>query len=229
MDISAIKNELHNFMDKLYGNLKEDINECGSLEEISGIFEEEHENINDYKRVLQSDILEKIKSELLDKNYDEDITKVVEEIKQDVNDINISDLEIDENNIYIEEEPETKKELESIVIKNDNQKKKPTKAIIVICGILLGFLFGVIIKRDMLNGIIMGFIGAAFGFSAYEMYFAEDNKNLEKLIIRDRTINKRLDKNYLNTLIEERNKNIETILINYIDEFNNVLEKKVKN
>lgn len=229
MDLSAIKNELYNFTDNLYNTLKEEVNECSSLEDVNEILKEEHKNISDYKKILQLSILDEIKNELMDRVYAGDAIKAADEIEQEITDIHIPLLEVDENNIYIEESDEAIAIDEPIVIKEESQKKKPTKTMIVICSILLGFLIGVVIKKDILNGIIMGFIGAAFGFSIYEMYFAEDNKNLEKLIKRENTINKKLDKSYLNILIHERKKSVETILINYINEFNNVLEKKTGN
>ena len=55
----------------------------------------------------------------------------------------------------------------------------------------------------------MGFIGAAMGYAIYEGSRGGDNKNLEKLIQKDRIINKRIDMNYLNTMINERKSYVE--------------------
>lgn len=204
MDINEIKSELHNFIDKLYDNLKDAMNECSSIEELNESFNEEHKNVGDY--------VERLKLNILNKTAAEGAIKI-----ENIN-VDIPFMQIDEKSLYVKEEDET------VVVKKESKEKKPSKTIIVTSAIVIGFLFGIIIKRgNILNGIIMGFIGAAFGFSAYEMYFAEDNNNLEKLIKRDREINKRLDKDYLDKLIDERKIYIEDILTKLIDDYSNVL------
>lgn len=210
MDTGEVKNELHNFIDELYDNLKETMNECSSIEEVNEGFYEEHKNITDYAKRLESDILNKIEAE--------------DAIKTEIINIDIPFMQIDEKIIYVKEDEEP------VIVKEESKEKKPSKTIIVTAAIVIGFLFGIIIKRgNILNGIIMGFIGAAFGFSAYEMYFAEDNNNLEKLIKRDREINKRLDREYLDRLIDERKKSIEDVLIKLVDDYSNNLNKKNEN
>lgn len=222
MDISDMKNEVYTFMDKLYNDLKEELYLCGDLKEVNETFDEEYINISDYSKVLHSNLLIRSQSELMDKGYDEDKIKIVEKIEDMIGDIHIAHMEVDGNKLYVKEEDKP------IATEEKNSEKKSTKTIVVISGILIGFLCGIILKRDIINGIIMGFIGAAFGFAAYEMYFAGDNKNYEKVIRKDRLMNKRLDKKYLDTLVEERKRNIESILIKYIDDFNDALEKKVE-
>ncbi|WML33870.1 hypothetical protein [Clostridium sp. OS1-26] len=222
MDISDMKNEVYTFMNNLYNNLKEELYLCGNLEEVNETFEEEYINIIDYKKVLKSSLLIRSQNELMDKDHDEDKMKIVGKIEDMIGDVHIAHMEIDESKLYDKEEDKP------IAIEKKNSEKKPTKTIVVIAGTLIGFICGIILKRDIINGIVMGFIGAAFGFAAYEMYFAEDNKNYEKVIRKNRLINKRLDKKYLDTLVEERKRNIESSLINYIDNFNDVLEKKIK-
>ncbi|WP_411678764.1 hypothetical protein [Clostridium thailandense] len=208
MDTGEVKNELHNFIDELYDNLKEIMNECSSIEEINEGFYEEHKNITDYTKKLELDILNKFEGE------DKIKTKI----------IHIPFIQIDEKSIYVKEDEAP------VIVKEKSKEKKPSKTIVVTSAIIIGFLFGIIIKRgNILNGIIMGFIGAAFGFSAYEMYFAEDNDNLEKLIERDKKINKRLDREYLGRLIDERKKGIEDVLIKLIDDYSNDLNKKSEN
>lgn len=219
MDISNIKNEVHTFMDKLYNSLKEELYLCSSLKEVNEAFDEEHIHISDYIKVLQSNLLIKSQNELMKKNYDEDDMNFIEDM---LGHIHIPNVKIDESKLYV------KSEDKPVVIEKKSSEKKSTKTIVVISGILIGFICGVILKRDILNGIIMGFIGAAFGFAAYEMYFAEDNKNYEKMIIKDKIMNKRLDKEYLDILLEERKRNIESILINYINDFNSSFEKKIE-
>lgn len=222
MDINDMKNEVYIFMDKLYSNLKEELYSCGDLKEVNETFDEEYINISDYSKVLQSNLLIRSQSELIDKSYDEDKIKIVEKIGDMIGDIHIVHMEIDENKLYAKEEDKP------IAIEEKNSEKKSTKTIVVTAGILIGFVCGIILKRDIINGIIMGFIGAAFGFAAYEMYFSGDNKNYEKVIRKDRLMNKRLDKKYFDILVEERKRNIESILIKYIDDFNDALEKKVE-
>ncbi|MTK14210.1 MAG: hypothetical protein F8N39_19760 [Clostridiaceae bacterium] len=222
MDISDMKNEVYTFMDKLYNSLKEELYLCGDLKEVNETFDEEYLNISDYDKVLQSNLLIRSQSELIDKGYDEDKIKIVEKIEDMIGDIHIDHMKINENRLYVKEEGKP------IATEEKNNEKKSTKTIVVISGILIGFLCGIILKRDIINGIIMGFIGAAFGFAAYEMYFSGDNKNYEKVIRKDRLMNKRLDKKYLDILVEERKRNIESILIKYIDDFNDALEKKVE-
>lgn len=222
MDISDMKNEVYTFMDKLYNDLKEELYLCSDLKEVNETFDEEYINISDYRKVLQSNLLIRSQDELIDKDYDEDKMEIVEEIEAMIGGIHIDHMEIDESKLYAKEEDKP------IAIEGKNSEKKPTKTIVVTAGILIGFVFGIILKRDIINGIVMGFIGAAFGFAAYEMYFAGDNKNYEKVIRKDRLMNKRLDKKYLDTLVEERKRNIESSFINYIDGFNDALEKKIE-
>ncbi|MBI6872510.1 hypothetical protein [Clostridium aciditolerans] len=222
MGISDMKNEVYTFMNKLYNDLKEELYLCGDLKEVNETFDEEYINISDYSKVLQSNLLIRSQSELMDKGYDEDKIKIVEKIEDMIGDIHIAHMKIDENKLYVEEEDKP------IATDGKNSEKKSTKTIVVISGILIGFFCGIILKRDIINGIIMGFIGAAFGFAVYEMYFAGDNKNYEKVIRKDRLMNKRLDKKYFDILIAERKRNIESILIKYIDDFNDALEKKVE-
>jgi hypothetical protein len=222
MNISDMKNEVYTFMDKLYNDLKEELYLCGDLKEVNETFDEEYINISDYGKVLQSNLLIRSQSELMDKGYDEDKIKIVEKIEDMIGDIHIDYMKIDENKLYVKEEDKP------IATEEKDSEKKSTKTIVVTSGILIGFVCGIILKRDIINGIIMGFIGAAFGFAAYEMYFAKDNKNYEKVIRKDRLINKRLDKKYFDILVEERKRNIESILIKYIDDFNDALEKKVE-
>lgn len=222
MDISDMKNEVYTFMNKLYNDLKAELYLCSDLKEVNETFDEEYINIRDYSKVLQSNLLIRSQSELMDKGYDEDKIKIVEKIEDMIGDIHIAHMKIDENKLYVKEEDKP------IATEEKNTEKKSTKTIVVTSGILIGFVCGIILKRDIINGIIMGFIGAAFGFAAYEMYFAGDNKNYEKVIKKDRLMNKRLDKKYLDTLVEERKRNIESSLIKYIDDFNDALEKKVE-
>lgn len=222
MDISDIKNEVYIFMDKLYGSLREELYLCSNLREINEAFDEEYINICDYGKVLQSKLLSRSEDVLLDKNYNEDKMKVVKELEDIVEYIHITHVEIDESKLY------DQKEDKAIFVEEKKNEKNSTKIVVVMSGILIGFIFGIVLKRDILNGIIMGFIGAAFGFAAYEMYFAGDNKNYEKVIRKDRIMNKRLDKKYLDTLIEERKRNIESSLINYINNYNCVFESQIK-
>lgn len=222
MEISDVKNEVYTFMDKLYNDLKEELYLCSDLKEVTETFDEEYINISDYSKVLQSNLLVRSQSELMDKGYDEDKIKIVEKIEDMIGDIHIDHMKIDENKLYVKEENKP------IATEEKNSEKKSTKTIVITSGILIGFVCGIILKRDIINGIVMGFIGAAFGFAAYEMYFAGDNKNYEKVIRKDRLMNKRLDKKYLDTLVEERKRNIESSFIKYIDDFSDALEKKVE-
>lgn len=222
MDISNMKDEVYTFMDKLYSNLKEELYLCSDLKEVNETFDEEYINISDYIKVLQSNLLIRSQNEIMDKGYNEDETKIVGKIEDMIGDIHIAHVEIDGNKLYAKEEDKP------IAIEEKNIEKKSTKTVVVTAGILIGFVCGIILKRDIINGIVMGFIGAAFGFAVYEMYFAGDNKNYENVIRKDRLMNKRLDKKYLDTLVEERKRNIESSLINYIDDFNDTLEKKIE-
>lgn len=219
MDLANIKSELYDFTDKLYNRIGEGLNEASNINEVNEIIEEEYNNLNDYKKVVKFNTISKIKEEILNKEYTGDAIKKALEIESKVMEIDILHIKLDEEKVYINEDRTP------IIGKEESEEKKYTKAIIVVLAITVGAVFGWIVKRGILDAIIMGFIGAAMGYAIYEMSLGEDNKNLEKLIQRDRIINKRIDINYLNTVLYERKSDVETCFLNYINEFDKVSEE----
>lgn len=219
MDLTNVKSELNDFIDKLYNDLKETIKECSNIKEVSEILEEEYNNLNDYKKVVKFNTISKIKEELMEKIQAGDAIKKALEIESKIGEIDIIPIEIDKNKIYLNEDKKP------IIEKKESGEKKSIKSIIVILAIITGAAFGWVVKRNVLDVIIMGFIGALIGYAIYEISLGEDNKNLERVIKNDRLINKRIDMNYLSALIHERKCHVESVFLNYINEFNNVLQQ----
>ena len=222
MDLTNVKSELDDFINKLYNDLKETLKECTNVKEVSEILEEEYNNLNDYKKVVKFNTISKIKEELMGKIQAGDAIKKALEIESKIGEIDIVPIEIDQNKIYLNEDKKP------IIEKKETGEKKSIKTIIVILAIITGAAFGWVVKRNVLDVIVMGFIGALIGYAVYEISLGEDNKNIERVIKNDRLINKRIDMNYLSTLIHERKCQVENVFLNYINEFNNI-SKKLEN
>ena len=205
MDLTNVKSELDDFIDKLYNDLKEALKECTNVKEVNEILEEEYNNLSDYKKVVKFNTISKIKEELMGKIHAGDAIKKALEIESKIGEIDILPIEIDEDKIYLNEDKKP------IIEKKETGEKKSIKTIIVILAIITGAAFGWVVKRNVLDVIIMGFIGALIGYAIYEISLGEDNKNLERVIKNDRLINKRIDMNYLSTLVHERKCQVEKI------------------
>jgi hypothetical protein len=203
MNFTDIKDETQDFIYKLYQGIDLSLKECTDFNEVNEVFKQENINLEDYKKVVKANILGRIKA-----SYGEDNC-----VKNHEKILKIDIVNLDENKIYMNE-------YKSFAVEdNKNEKGKTSKTIIVIITTLIGAGIGAAIKHAILDAIIMGFIGSLAGFAIYEVYLAGDNKNFEKVLKKDRIINKRLDKNYLNTVVEKRKKKMEEKFMEYIESF----------
>lgn len=218
MDLTIIKSELQEFLDKLYNNLKEGLRQCNNTYELNELLEEEFNNLNDYKKVIKFNTIGKIKEKLMDNMYAGDAIKKALEIESKIVEIDIPHMQIDEEKIYINENNSP------ILDIKETKDENRIKTIIVIVCILVGAVLGWIIKRGILDVIIMGFIGAAMGYAIYEFYFGANDKKIEMLTRKDQILNKKINEDYLNIVLDERKLQIESTFLNYINEFNEISE-----
>ncbi len=203
MNFTDIKNETQGFIYKLYQGINLSLKECTDFNEVNEVFKQENINLEDYKKALKVNIISTIKTSSEDDNS----------LKRHEEPLEIDIVNLDEKEIYMEEDKS------SIIEDNENEKGKAYKAIIVIITTLVGAAIGAAIKHTIVDAVIMGVIGALAGYAIYEVYLAGDNKNLEKIIKKDRLINKRLNRNYLNTVVEKRKKKMEEKFMEYIESF----------
>jgi hypothetical protein len=215
MDVTNIENEFYDFINNLYIRLKEELSECSSISEINEIFDEEFNNLNDYKKMIRLNAISKIEEELSNKNYGVDTMEKALETENEKCEIEIPHIQIDENKVYASEESKP------IIEERENDEKKSTKIIVAAISTIVGAALGWILKRDILDAIIIGFIGTMGGVAIYEAYFSGDNKKLEKVIERKREFDKRIDMEYLNSLLSERKFQMENLFTNYINKFSN--------
>lgn len=218
MCIDEIKDEINGFINKLYGALEMNLCSCESIDEVKYYLEEEYINISDYRNRIIYELLNHANNSLENKCSVDDISKTIEELEKDFEKILITKADIDENRIYEEQIIDNsviEDKIENLPVK-ESQNKKSIKPLLVVGGILLGSLAGFFIMKGIFNSIIMGFIGAAFGYGAYEMYFSKDDESYE-MVIKNRIISKKIDKEYIKQYVSDRKKYIVEIFNNYLE------------
>lgn len=220
MDFTIIKRELQVFTDKLYENLNADLKQCTTIKEINEILEEEYDNITDYKKALGFKLIENIKGELTDKIHSEDLIKNAIEIENRMENLYIPPIKVEENKMYITEEDIP------IDSKEENRNSK-SKAVMVILGVIIGAAGGAIVKKNILDAIVIGIIGAAAGVAVYEVTVGKDNNNLEKVIKKDRQVNKRINGDYFDKIVHGRKAQVESIFLEYIDKIDDLFQQVV--
>lgn len=223
MYLTKTKKEFYDFTDKLYNNLEENLKQCSTVVEVNELLEEEYTNIRDYINLLKSNAIGSMKEELENKGYAGDTAKKSIEIQNKAKDIHVTHIKIDENKIYVKEGNE------SITYEEESNKNNKTKVIMAIVGVIVGAVVGFIVKREILDAIILGMLGAAAGAFVYEGTLGKNqgNDKIEKIIKKDRQVNKRLNKDYFHKIVNDRKLQLQEIFSQYIDNFEDLLNKEI--
>ncbi|MHC1721462.1 MAG: hypothetical protein AB9844_12450 [Clostridiaceae bacterium] len=198
MDIEIYKNEFIKYRDEMYEKVWNEIKESYSEYDVNAAFEREFARISDYWKYMTKKLFKD--SGLAPEGMDTEFK--------------LETVDFDKDNIYTERIVTREREVyahKQIV----DMKSRATMIICAVSGLIIGF----IIRNNIIDAIITGFMLGLMGSIVYETMGSSKNKILEKIKIKENEQETVMNEEYINEIIEKRKKEVSDKMMELIDKF----------
>jgi len=198
MDIEIYKNEFIKYRDEMYEKVWNEIKESYSEYDVNAAFEREFARISDYWKYMTKKLFKD--SGLAPEGMDTEFK--------------LETVDFDKDNIYTERIVTREREVyahKQIV----DMKNRATMIICAVSGLIIGF----IIRNNIIDAIITGFMLGLMGSIVYETMGSSKNKILEKIKIKENEQETVMNEEYINEIIEKRKKEVSDKMMELIDKF----------
>jgi len=198
MDTELYKNEFLKYRDELYEKVWNEIKESYSEYDVNAAFGREFARISDYWKYMTKKLFKE--SGLAPEGIDTEFQ--------------MEPVDFDKDNVYTERIVTRERE----VYAHKQIVDMKSRATMIICAIA-GLIIGYILRNNIIDAIITGFMLGLMGSIMYEIMGNSKNKRLEKIKIKENEQETVLNEEYINELIEKRKEEVSGKMLELIDKF----------
>lgn len=226
MNFAEKKQVIGRYLDKIYSQLESDLYTCRNFENIQGSLQLEYKKLCNYAIAVKDDLRHEVIDELRKKG-EKDYNNISDAFDNIEKSFRIPSVHLEEQSLFNMSTSSNVEYKKSAPRENTNSSNSYTLVGAGI-GILLGGGVGVLLGKGAASIIIGSVIGGAVGGTlAYSMSGTGTSTTGSSNVPQNVQVNsaKKLNREKVHNFIQERNRTIKSLFINYINEFENVYNR----
>jgi hypothetical protein len=227
MDFNKKKQLVEKYLDKIYNQLESDLALCKKIEIIEDSFQIEYKKLCNYAVAIKDDLKNEAVDELEQKSQNKS-ERLSEKFDLIARSFKIPQAHIEDNNFFVMQTVNSTVKRDTVP--SQNGATSTSSAILGVgIGAVLGGGVGAVLVKELVailigaavGGVVGGVIGGAISNNVSN---AEVKAVTAKsTAFKDQgTTTKKVSQEKINYFVQERNKKIKRLFLNYIDEFENV-------
>jgi hypothetical protein len=226
MNFSEKKQLVGKYIDKVYSELESDLSRCKKFEIIQDSFQIEYKKLCNYAIAVKNDLKNEAMDEL-EKKGQKNYSKLSHDFDSIAEDFKIPTVKLEENLFFNISSTKTAEHISSAPAQNTEQVSSYTMVGVGL-GLVLGGGIGAFIGKEIASIVISAALGGAVGgVVGKSMSGTTSNATITSKTRgnNENVVTKNISQEKIYCFLQERNKKIKSLFLNYIDEFENAYNR----
>jgi uncharacterized membrane protein len=226
MNFSEKKQLVGRYIDKIYSELESDLSICKKFEIIQGSFQIEYKKLCNYAVAIKDDLKNEAIDEL-EKKGQKNYQKLSDDFESIAKGFKVPTVNLEENLFFNISSTKTEDRISSASGQN-TEKLSSYTMIGAGLGLVLGGGVGAFIGKEIASIVIGAALGGVVGGVVGKGMSSTDSnagRTLKAGSNNETIVTKKISQEKIHYFVQERNKKIKSLFLNYIDEFENAYNR----